>query len=101
MSEITKVHSDSIPSNPSDRQKLKAMLTEITHCMLRIEDEQSAIKDIVNDAAEKFDVDKKLLKKLAKTMHKRNFSDVQHENESFENFYEILIEGQKVVSDTE
>lgn len=99
MSEQIKIHEDRVPSNPTDRQKLKAMLTEITHCMLRIEDEQSAIKDIVDDAAEKFDVDKKLLKKLAKTMHKRNYSDVMHENESFETFYTILIEGQKTSED--
>lgn len=99
MTEIIKTHEDRVPSNPTDRQKLKSILTEVTRCMQRIDDERSAIKDLLADAAEKFDVDKKLLSKLAKTMHKRNYADVMHENESFETFYEILIEGQKATDD--
>lgn len=99
MTEIIKTHGDSVPSNPADRQKLKSTLTEITRCMQRIDDEKSAIKDLLDDASEKFDVEKKLLSKLAKTMHKRNYADQIHENESFETFYEILIEGQKVADE--
>lgn len=101
MSEIIKTFDDKVPSSPADRQKLKSILGEITRCMQRIDDEKSAIKDLLTDACEKFEIDKKLLSKLAKTMHKRNYADVMHENESFETFYEILFEGQKSTEEEE
>lgn len=83
----------STPSSPTDRQKLKTMLDSITHCMQRADDERSAKKDIVNEIHELFDIPKKQINKIAKTMHKRNYQDVIAEEQDFQELYSVIIEG--------
>lgn len=82
-----------VPSNPEDVKKLKTMLVEATHCMQRSDDEKESIKEIIADAYARFDIPKKALRKLATTMYKRNYDDVQAENDDFEYLYEALVEG--------
>lgn len=82
-----------IPSSPTDRKKIKEMLGEICKCMQRIDDERSAKKDIVDEISQQFKLPKKLINKLASTMHKRSYEDVQAENEDFEIIYESVVEG--------
>jgi len=83
----------SLPSNPNDRQKLKLAIGEITKCLLRIDSEREAMKEIISDASTKYGVDKKMIRKIATTMYKHNYADVQAENEEFETLYETLVEG--------
>lgn len=85
----------SLPSNPNDRQKLKMAIGEMTNCLLRIDSERDAMKEIIADAANKYGVEKKMLRKIATTMYKHNYADVQQENEEFELLYETLVEGRK------
>lgn len=85
----------SLPSNPNDRQKLKMAIGEITNCLLRMDSEREAMKEIISEANSKYDVDKKMIRKIATTMYKHNYSDVQAENEEFELLYESLVEGRK------
>lgn len=85
-----------IPTNPADRAELKTMLAEMTNAMRRIDDEREQIKDIAAAAEEKFEIPKKLVRKLATTMYKHNYADLQSENEHFEFLYEALVEGKKV-----
>jgi len=85
----------SLPSSPNDRQKLKLAIVEITNCMLRMDSERDAMKEIISEAASKYGVDKKMVRKIATTMYKHNYSDVQQENEEFELMYETLVEGRK------
>ena len=83
-----------IPTSASDRQKLKTMLVEMTHCMQRADDEKEAMKEIGAEASKQFDVPKKIINKLARTMYKHNYADLQAENEDFELLYETLISAQ-------
>lgn len=85
----------SLPSSPNDRQKLKLAIVEITNCLLRMDSERDAMKEIISEASSKYGVDKKMVRKIATTMYKHNYSDVQQENEDFELMYETLIEGRK------
>ena len=85
----------SVPSSPADRQKFKLMLVEMTKCLQKIDDERESIKEIANSAQEQFSVKKKLVSKLARTMYKRNYADLQSENDDFESLYETLVEGKK------
>lgn len=89
-----------IPSSPSDRIKLKAMLAEITKCLQRIDDERQSVKEIAEAAQEQFDIKKKFVTKLAKTMYKHNYADLRAENEHFDELYETLIEGKKAAAPT-
>lgn len=83
-------------SNPTDRAKLKTMLTEMTHCLARMDAEREAKKEIAAAVKENFELPPKLINKLASTMYKRNYADLQQENEDFEFLYETLVEGKKV-----
>ena len=83
------------PSSPTDRQKLKTMLTEMTHCLARMDAEREAKKEIAAAIKEEFELAPKLINKLASTMYKRNYADLQQENEDFEDLYETLVEGKK------
>lgn len=84
-----------VPSNPKDREKLKLAIGEITNCMLRIDGEREQIKEIIAAASEEFEIDKKLIRKVANTMYKHNYADVQAEQEEFELLFETLFEGKK------
>lgn len=82
-----------IPSNPKDRQKVKQMLSEMTHCLQRIEDERESFKDIAKAIVDEFGIKKKIINKLARTMYKHDYANQQAENEHFEFLYESLVEG--------
>lgn len=79
------------PSSKTDRKKLKTMLTECTYCMQRADDEKESIKDIIEEIHTQFEVPKKIARKVATTMYKTNYEDVQSENEDFEILYENLV----------
>jgi len=80
-----------VPSSPNDRQKLLMAITEMTHCLQRIEDERESMKEIADDLVSKFEIPKKQINKLAKTMYKRDYENVQQENEDFELLYETIV----------
>lgn len=86
-----------IIANSTERQKLKAMLTEITHSFRKIEDERDQIKAIVSDASDAFGLDKKVISRIAKMMYKQSYADYKAEQEHFELLYETLVEGLTVV----
>lgn len=79
--------------NPKERIELKTMLVEMTKLMQMSDDNREALKDIAATAEEKFGIKKKQISKLAKTMYKHNYADLQAENEHFEFLYEAVIEG--------
>lgn len=83
------------PSSPADRKKLKTMLSEMTHCMQRADDENESKKEIAEEASKQFDIPKKIINKLAKAMYKHNYDDITAENADFEALYEILVEGKQ------
>jgi len=82
-----------VPSSTDDRVKLKGMLTEMTHCLQKMDFQRSAKKEIAAGIKEQFELTPKVINKLASTMYKRNYADLQQENEDFEDLYEILVNG--------
>jgi len=85
----------SVPSDPSDRNKLKSMLSEMTHCLQRADSEREQMKEICDEAYTQFNIAKKTINKLARTMYKHSYADLQQENEDFEFLYEALVLGNK------
>lgn len=81
-----------IPSSPADRQKLMQIIKNITDCMVRIDGEKEAIKEILEEAKEQFEIPPKMIKKLASAMHKANVSKVLAENDDFETLVETLVQ---------
>lgn len=74
----------------ADRVKLKKVLDDVSNMMTMVEAERSAINEAINEASKNFNIDKKILRKIAKTYHKQNFNDEVATNETFVEVYEQL-----------
>ena len=83
-----------VPSDPKELKKLKSMIVEMTNSLSKQDQEREVFKEIADEATRQFDIPKKMINKLARTMYKRNYSDLQAENADFELLYETLT-GQK------
>lgn len=80
----------SVPNNPGDRQKLKLMLVEMTHCFGKMDSEREQLKEIKKEIKQTFDIAPKMANKIAKAMYLMDFADQQAENEEFEFMFQAL-----------
>jgi hypothetical protein len=78
-------------NNPADQKKILNAMREVSNSMVRIAAERDLIKDIVNDVSEKFQLDKKIFKKMCNTFHKDNYSENVAEAEEFVSLYEKIV----------
>ena len=74
-----------------DRQKLKNAIKEMDASMTRVSGEREYQKTVINDLHDALGLDKKLIRRLAKTHFKANFKDEQDENSQFEEIYSEVI----------
>lgn len=81
-----------VVNNPVDRKKIKDALFEISNSYTRIEAEKDLIKDIVEDLADKFELPKKHINKIARAYHKQNYNEQVADSEEFQELYESLLE---------
>lgn len=72
------------------KDQLKAALNEINDSMTRMDAERDLIKTTINAMSEKLNLDKKIIKKLATTLHKSDFDEQTATFEEFGSFFEIL-----------
>jgi uncharacterized protein YukE len=79
-------------SSPTDRAKIKKMLSEISNSYTRIAAEKDLIKETIGDLSKEFDIPKRTLNKMAKTYHKQSYSLEQQAFEEFEELYENIVE---------
>lgn len=75
----------------ADRVKLKKVLDDISNMMTMIASERTAINEAIKEASDNFQIDKKILRKIAKVHHRQNFNDEVAENEHFVEVYEQLL----------
>lgn len=94
-----KEENSNIITNPEELKKFKQFLTTITHYMQIADDQKEAIKETVAEASKTFGIDKTIVRKLATTLYKHNYADIQEENQHFEFLYEALIGGRITPSD--
>lgn len=73
-----------------DKEKVLGVLKELSNAMTRIEAEKDFMKEAIKEAAEKYELDKKHLRKMARVFHKNNFDEVQGESEEFCELYEKI-----------
>lgn len=73
-----------------DRQKLEAALKDISASMSRQAAERDLQKNVLGDISEELQLNKKVLRKLAKVYHKQNFEDEVATHEEFEKLYETV-----------
>lgn len=77
----------------TDRKKLKSLLAALTHDLQIIDDRRECMKESIAEISQEFNIDKKIVRKLATTMYKHNYTDVVEEMEHFQDLYETLVEG--------
>jgi len=78
-------------SNPADQVKIKKMLSEISDSFTRIEAERDLIKETIETLSDDFDIEKKILRKMARIFHKQNYSTVEAEQEELALLYESVV----------
>jgi hypothetical protein len=80
----------SLPSDSTSRKNIMSCLAELSGSMTRIEGERDFIKEAINDICEKYELNKRTFRKLAKTYHKQNFSKEVMEHKEYEDMYQQL-----------
>jgi hypothetical protein len=75
----------------ADRDKIKAVIREISNAMTRIDAEKEYIKEAIAEHAEKYGLKKSHLSKLAKVYHKQSFSKEKDAADTFIDLYETII----------
>ena len=73
-----------------DKKALKGVLDELSNSMLRVKSEKEFQKEAIADAAEKFNMNKKILRKMAKVYHNNSFTEEVMEMEEFQTLYESV-----------
>jgi radical SAM superfamily enzyme len=74
-----------------DKKALRDYLDEMSASMFRAGGERDFQKEATKDAAEKFEMKAKQLKKMARVYHKQNFTDEVAEAEEFQKMYEEIV----------
>lgn len=74
-----------------DKHELRGVMKEISNSMTRISGEKDFIKEAIVRASEKYQLNKKILRRMAKVYHQNNFTDEVSEMEEFQKMYEDVI----------
>lgn len=70
---------------------LKNGLREMSDVMTMQESQKEVLKDITNSIFDELKIPKKIIRKMAKTYHKKNYNEVVAEQEEFELLYEGIV----------
>ncbi len=84
-----------IPSDPAARKEIVRVLDEISNAFVRIAGERDFVKEEVAALAEKYDLPKKILNKMAKIHHNQNIEKVKFESDALVDAY-CVITGKEV-----
>lgn len=76
-----------IPSNPAELKTIQNAIKEANDCLIRVAAEREAVKDIVDDLAEKYELPKKFINKMIRIYHKSSFDQEASETEDFMELY--------------
>ena len=74
----------------SDLKDVKRVMQTVLDSMIRIDSERDFIKETINELADKYSINKAVLKKVANIMFKQNMAEVQAANNDVEELYEDL-----------
>ena len=78
-------------TSDSDRKEFANAIREISNSMTRVEAERDLVNEIIKDQSEKFQINKKIIRKIAKAYHKQNLAEEQHDHEEFVELYQEII----------
>ena len=81
-----------IPSNPKDLKELNRMIRELDHSMTREDGEKEYRKEVIEELSEKYGIDKKHIRRMAKEFHKNEYDKKMAETEDYGQLYESVME---------
>lgn len=73
-------------------ETLKKGVKELSDVYTMQEAQRETVKSIIDELYEELKLPKKLIRKISKTFHKQNFSEVVAENQEFELFVEGIVD---------
>jgi hypothetical protein len=76
--------------DPKTKAELVAVMKEISNEFDTIEEARDQIKEIIAAASDTFDINKGLLRKVARFYHKRNIAEYENEAHEIKNLYSQL-----------
>jgi hypothetical protein len=74
----------------SDKKDINQVMTDITDAMIRMASEKEFVKEAIMAMSEKYEIDKKSLKKVAMILYKQNIAEVNAGNSDVQDLYEDL-----------
>jgi len=86
---------ENIAINSNELKELKPRIVTMTNILQEIDNKREELKEAAEAIEDEFNIKKKLINKIARTMYKHNYADIQSENEHFEFLYEAIAEGRK------
>ena len=75
-----------------ERKVFRKAIMELNDSMTRIGAERELQKETIDELSGKLDIDKKLIRRMARTYFKANFNSEIQENTDFEEFYTTVME---------
>ena len=79
------------------RKAIADLCNEMSASMTRAAGERDFQKEAIKNIADQYELDKKMLRKIARIFHQSKFSTVQEENNELESMYQTVFENNKEV----
>ena len=74
-----------------DKQKIMKVVQECCDSLIRMESEREFVKEAIVGLSDKYDLDKKHMRKVINIYFKQNMGEVRSENTEVESLYEELV----------
>ena len=71
-----------------DKAKLRKAILEINDSLTRVEAERDLQKEILNKLQDELNMEKKIVRRMARVYHKANYSTEVEDNRAFEEIYD-------------
>ena len=75
----------------ADRKKLKNAISELNDSLTRAAAEKDFQKEVIDNLSEELGVDKKLIRRMAKTYFRATYNSEREDFNTFEEFYELIM----------
>ncbi|MDD4242669.1 MAG: hypothetical protein PHG08_00010 [Bacilli bacterium] len=77
-----------VPSSPVDKEEIKGYLNGASDSLTRIAGERDHINEIINEVHKKFDLPKKVVRKLIKVHYLSNINEISAETKELVDLYQ-------------
>ncbi len=80
-----------IPTVEKDKAEIRQYLQTASDWLTRIAGEKDAIKEIIEEVSEKFEIPKKYIRKMINIHHQMNLDTLKQEQEDLVDLYETIV----------